>query len=206
MNSPALPEPTISRGTQQARRIFLSAINSLARTLEARDPYTSGHSLRVRRYALGLARTLGWGAGPRRQLALAARLHDIGKVGLPETILNKPDALTENEQDVVREHPVIGQRILAPIIRNRGVLAAIRGHHERFDGTGYPDGLAGKQIPLLARIISVVDCYDALTSARAYRLAMPRAEALELLRAGAGSQFDPACLLPFLRRMTQRAV
>ena len=194
-------ERTVRRRTRQVRRTFLSAINSLVRTLEARDPYTCGHSLRVRDYVLALADVLAWDWPTRRQLSLVARLHDIGKVGLPEAILNKPDVLTEEERGVIREHPVIGERILAPIIRSKAVRAGIRGHHERFDGNGYPDGLAGEEIPLLARVVAVVDCFDALTSARAYRAALPKPKALELLRAGAGSHFDPAILMPFIERV-----
>jgi len=196
-------EQTVRRRTRQVRSTFLAAINSLVRTLEARDPYTCGHSLRVRNYVLMLADALGWDGRQRRRLSLAARLHDIGKVGLPEAILNKPDALTEEEQGIVREHPLLGERILAPIIRSRAVLAGIRCHHERFDGNGYPDGLAGVEIPMLARAITVADCFDALTSARAYRAAMPKPDALEFLRAGADSQFDPAFLLPFVGRMAR---
>jgi response regulator RpfG family c-di-GMP phosphodiesterase len=198
-------EHQVRRRTRQVRRTFLSAIDSLVRTLEARDPYTSGHSLRVREYAVILARTLGWEVRDRRRLGLAAKLHDIGKVGWPEGILNKADTLTESEQRIVRAHPVIGESILAKFIRSRTVLAGIRGHHERYDGRGYPDGLAGDNIPVLARVIAVADCFDALTTQRAYRHAMPKAEALELLRAGAGSQFDPAFLLPFVQRMARSA-
>jgi putative two-component system response regulator len=193
-----LLERTVCRRTRQLRRTFLSAIDSLVRTLEARDPYTSGHSLRVRDYALRLADVLDLGARERRRLSLAAKLHDIGKVGLPETVLNKPGALTEAETALVREHPVIGERILTPIIRTRVVLTAIRGHHERYDGGGYPDGLAGETVPLLARVIAVADCFDALTSSRAYREPLPRGQALEMIRAGSGTQFDPRIALAFL--------
>lgn len=191
-------EARVRRQTRKLRRTFLSAIDSLVRALEARDPYTSGHSLRVRSYALRLARLLRLDLHQSRQLSLAAKLHDIGKVGLPEAILNKPTNLTEMERAWVREHPVLGERILSPIIRNRQVLAAIRGHHECFDGTGYPDGLAGERIPLLARIITVADCFDAMTSSRAYRAALPVAQALAVLRQGAGTQFDPRFVLPFV--------
>src|SRR5262249_35935029 len=120
-------ERTVHRQTQRLRRTFLSAIDSLVRTLEARDPYTSGHSLRVRAHALRLADRAGLDARQRKQLSLAAKLHDIGKFGVPEEVLNKPGALTGGEFDLVREHPVIGERILAPIIHSRTVLAAIRG-------------------------------------------------------------------------------
>src|SRR5947209_10758202 len=136
-------EHIVQKQTKQIRHTFLSAIDSLIRTLEARDAYTSGHSLRVRRYALALAARLGVSPRLRKQLSLAAKLHDIGKVGLPEGILNKPGPLTQAEHTLVQEHPVIGERILTPIIRSQIVLAAIRSHHERYDGRGYPDGLVG---------------------------------------------------------------
>ena len=165
-------ERAVSRQTQKTKQTFLSAIDSLVRTLEARDAYTSGHSMRVRSYTLKLARALRLDGKAKKRLSLAAKLHDIGKVGLPETILNKPGALTAAEFKVVREHPVVGERILSSVIRDHPlVLAAIRGHHERYDGSGYPDGLAGEQIPFLARVLAVADCFDALTSARAYRAA-----------------------------------
>lgn len=193
-----LLERTVSRQTQKLKQTFLSAIDSLVRTLEARDAYTSGHSMRVRHYALKLARVLGMDGRTRKRLSLAAKLHDIGKVGLPEAILNKPGALTDAEFAIVREHPLAGERILSPIIRDPLVLAAIRSHHERFDGFGYPDGLAGERTPLLARVIAVVDCFDALTSARAYRSAVPVAAALEILADEAGSHFDPQLVPPFI--------
>jgi HD-GYP domain-containing protein (c-di-GMP phosphodiesterase class II) len=198
-------ERTVRRRTRQLRHTFLSAIDSLVRTLEARHPSTCGHSLRVRHYVVRLAELLGWPEAARRPLALAAKLHDIGKVGTPEDILNKPGVLTRAEEAVVREHPVTGERILTPIIRSRAVLAGIRGHHERWDGGGYPDGLAGERIPLLARVIAVADCFDALTSYRSYRDPLPRREALEILRAGAGTQFDPALVPPFLALMAGQA-
>jgi response regulator RpfG family c-di-GMP phosphodiesterase len=193
-----LLERTVSRQTRKLKQTFLSAIDSLVRTLEARDAYTSGHSMRVRSYVLRLAGTLDFDGRTRKQLSLAAKLHDIGKVGLPEAILNKPAALTPAEFGVVREHPVLGERILSPIIRDRDILAAIRGHHERFDGQGYPDGLNEERIPLLARMLAVADCYDAMTSARAYRAALLPAAALQVLEQEAGSHFDPALVPPFI--------
>ncbi|MGF1580004.1 MAG: HD domain-containing phosphohydrolase [Gemmataceae bacterium] len=194
-------ERTIQRKTRQLRKTFLSAIDSLVRTLEARDPYTSGHSLRVRDYAVALARTVGLDSKQLKRLALAAKLHDIGKVGLPESILNKAGPLTDDEFDQVRQHPAIGERILSPIIRNREVLAGIRGHHERWNGEGYPDQVSGENIPLVARIISVADCYDALTSSRAYREAMTPERSLEIIRKGSGSQFDPTFAMAFVAMM-----
>jgi response regulator RpfG family c-di-GMP phosphodiesterase len=191
-------EKAVRRQTRRVRRTFLSAITSLARTVEERDLYTAGHSRRVRDYVLALARSIGLEGKQCRLLDLAAQLHDIGKVAVPDAILHKPDRLTPEEMDVVRQHPGTGERILAPVVRNRAVLAAIRGHHERLDGTGYPDGLRGNQIPLLARLIAIPDCFDALTTSRAYRAALPVQEALAILRAGSGSHFDPDLLRAFL--------
>ncbi len=191
-------ERAVHRQTARVRRTFLSAIDSLVRTMEERDPYTAGHSLRVRCYALRLADAVGLGRRQRKLLSLAAKLHDIGKVGVPEVILNKPDKLTDDEYRLVREHPVIGERILKPILRNAEVLAGIRGHHERLDGTGYPDGLSGSHVPLLARLIAIPDCFDALTTSRAYRSALPLPVALEILRAGAGVQLDAGLTQAFL--------
>jgi response regulator RpfG family c-di-GMP phosphodiesterase len=191
-------ERIVRSRTEQVRHTFLSAINSLVRALEARDPYTSGHSLRVCAYSLRLAGALGLEAPERRRLSLAAKLHDIGKVGVPEAVLNKAGELTPQEAEQIRAHPAIGERILTPIIRDRAVLAGIRSHHERFDGRGYPDGLAGADIPFLARVVAVADCFDALTSSRAYRQALPPAVAVEVIRAGAGTQFDPAVVGAFL--------
>ncbi len=184
-------EQTVRRQTRKIRRTFLSAIDSLVLTVEARDHYTSGHSLRVRQYCLRLAKALGLERRLRKQLSLAAKLHDIGKVGVPDVILNKPGLLTEQEFNAVRQHPVIGERILAPIIHIPDILSAIRSHHERLDGQGYPDGLVGEAIPLLARLLTVADCFDALTTARAYRPAMPLPQAVEVLHEGAGKQFEP---------------
>jgi response regulator RpfG family c-di-GMP phosphodiesterase len=191
-------ESAVRRQTRRVRHTFLSAIDSLVRTMESRDTYTAGHSVRVRRYAMRLADALGLPLRQRRLLSLAAKLHDIGKVGVPDAILNKAGRLNAEEERVVRAHPVIGERILAPVVRNRAVLEAIRGHHERLDGGGYPDGLSGNRIPLLARIIAVPDCFDALTTSRAYRAALPVDQALDILLAGAGTQFDPACVEAFL--------
>jgi putative two-component system response regulator len=184
-------EETICRETRRVRRTYLSAVDSLVRTIEERDRYTAGHSDRVRRCALRLAHVLCLDRRTRKRLVLAAKLHDIGKLGVPDAVLNKPGPLDAAERLKVEEHPVIGERILRPIIRNQTVLDAIRSHHERLDGSGYPDGLRDDQIPLLARLLAVADCFDALITARAYRAAMSVPDALDILRAGAGSHFEP---------------
>jgi HD-GYP domain-containing protein (c-di-GMP phosphodiesterase class II) len=152
----------------------------------------------VRAYCLCLADALHLDDRQRRLLSLAAQLHDIGKVAVPDAILRKPAALAADEESVVRAHPVTGERILAPIVRSRAVLAAVRGHHERLDGSGYPDGLAGDRVPLLARLLAIPDCFDALTSQRAYRAALPAGQALGILQAGAGTHFDPELVRAFV--------
>jgi response regulator RpfG family c-di-GMP phosphodiesterase len=190
---------TVRKQTRRVRSTFLSAIATLVRTVEERDHYTAGHSRRVRQYALHLAAALGLDRRQCKQLGLAAKLHDIGKVGIPDGILHKPMKLTPEEERIVRGHPEMGERILAPVVRNPEVLAAIRGHHERIDGSGYPDGLSGGQIPLLARLIAIPDCFDALTTSRAYRPALPMREALAIMESGAGSHFDPVFVREFLR-------
>jgi HD-GYP domain-containing protein (c-di-GMP phosphodiesterase class II) len=198
-------EHIIHRQTRLIRRTFLSAIDSLVCTLEARDASTKGHSLRVRWWALRLAGVLGLGPQKQKWLSLAAKLHDIGKVGVPEVILNKPARLNDEEYRRMKEHPIIGERILKPVIRNQEVLAAVRGHHERFDGQGYPDGLRATGITELARIIAVVDCYDALTSFRSYRKILSVRQALRVIREGAGSRFDPIIVQAFITAAPQLA-
>lgn len=184
-------QKSLARQTRQRNRLYHSALASLVRTLEAHDPYTLGHSLRVRENALRLAQRLHLPPRMIRQVGLAARLHDFGKIGIAEGILHKSTPLTDEERNSVREHPILGERILRPIVRNRQVLAGIRHHHERFDGTGYPDNLAGSSIPLIARIIALPDCYDAITSCRSYNCALASTDALEVICQGAGKHFDP---------------
>ncbi|HEX3313340.1 MAG TPA: HD domain-containing phosphohydrolase [Gemmataceae bacterium] len=196
-----LERKLVSR-TRHLRSTFVSAIHSLVRTLEARDPSTAQHSIRVRHLAGRLAESLGMSEKPLRQVRLAAKLHDIGKVGVAEGILNKIGSLTEEEYGCVRDHPMIGERILTPIIRNRTVLQGIRHHHERYDGSGYPDGLAGDRIPLIARIVTIADCFDAMTSIRTYRTALDVEAALDVMRSAAGTQFDPG-LVPIFEEIVR---
>jgi HD-GYP domain-containing protein (c-di-GMP phosphodiesterase class II) len=176
-----------------------AALDRLLRALQHHHPETVRHALRVRHYALRLATALGLDRRQRQQLGLAATLHDLGKMALPRAVLDKPAALTAEEFRLVQEHPATAERFLAPFLRDREVLAAIRGHHERFDGTGYPDGLRGRAIPLLARVLAVADCYDAMTSDRPYKPALPRAQAAEALARAAGTQLDPELVELFLQ-------
>ncbi len=178
--------------------LFAASMACLVQVLEAKDPYTQGHSVRVAR----LATVMGeyrWGVSPQTaDLELAGKLHDIGKVAIHENVLNKPGPLSADEYAHVKTHPVEGEKIIAEIPRLQSVAQVVRHHHERFDGGGYPDGLAREDIPLASRIIAVADSYDAMTSSRPYRPAMPSETAAYRIQAGAGTQFDPDLVDLFL--------
>ena len=175
-----------------------SAVQALAESLEARDPYTSGHSSRVTDYAIRVARTLQVSPTSLETLRYAGRLHDIGKLGISEATLHKGRDLTEEEWAMIQSHPVKGERIVDSLGFLDRVKPIVRGHHEHWDGSGYPDGLKGEEIPFLTRILSVADCYDAMTSQRPYRAAMSHREATAELEAGMGKQFDPALVQQFM--------
>ena len=155
---------------------------SLALSIEAKDPYTEGHCTRLSKYSVALATALGLPEEERVALRRAGIVHDIGKVAVPESILLKPGPLTREEREIIQLHPVAGERICQPLRSFRLVLPIIRHHHERMDGTGYPDGLKGNAIPFTARILSVVDVFDALTSDRSYRSASSAEDAFRLMR------------------------
>lgn len=169
----------------------ISVVKSLVYTIEAKDQYTHGHSRRVSEISERIADKLGLDDETKEDLKWAAILHDIGKIGIPEPILNKPEKLDDVEYDVIKGHPMKGHHILQPIEQLKGSLPGILHHHERFDGTGYPDGLKGEEIPLAARIIAIVDTFDAIASSRAYRSARPQEEALAVVEESAGTQLDP---------------
>jgi len=162
-----------------------AVVFALARTLEAKSRYTQGHTERVTALALMLAVRIGLPDGERDSLRCGASLHDIGKVAVPDSILNKPGRLTAEEFEVVKRHPADGARIVEPLRSIRGAIPLIRWHHERTDGGGYPDGLLGDTIPLSVRVLSVADVYDALASERPYRPAVPHEQCLDILRADA---------------------
>lgn len=175
-----------------------NVILSLAHAIEAKDPNTEGHCQRLAAYAERLGRALGFGPVHLRTLRMAATLHDIGKIAVPEAILGKPGPLTSAEFATLQGHPIAGAEICAPLRSARAILPAIRHHHERWDGQGYPDGLRGPAIPLDARIIAIVDAFDAMTSDRPYRRGMPIPEAVAIMRANTGPQWDPGLLKLFL--------
>ena len=175
---------------QRMQRAICQSLLGLANALEAKDPYTRGHSERVGQRSRQLATVLGLPSSEAEMVAQAGLLHDIGKIGVPEAVLGKRGPLDAPEWELMRRHPLIGAQIVAPFEFLAAGAQAIRHHHERWDGSGYPDGLAGDAIPLSARIVAVADVYDALTSARPYRAALPPAEALAHLEATAGHTLD----------------
>jgi len=180
------------------KELFLQGVQTLAHALEAKDAYTSGHSIRVSRYAVQTALQLGFTGEKLEEIRLGAELHDIGKIGTREAVLNKPGSLTDEEFAHITEHTILGERILAPLAReNPTVLRIVRNHHERMDGRGFPDRLSGLEIPIESRIVCVVDAFDAMTTNRAYRASRVPPEAFEELARCAGTHFDPEVVRAF---------
>jgi HD-GYP domain-containing protein (c-di-GMP phosphodiesterase class II) len=179
--------------------LLVGLTRSLTTALDAKDTYTYGHSERVARIAVELGRELDQDAEELGDLYLAGLLHDVGKIGIKDTVLHKPSALTPEEQEHIQQHVTIGYWILAGLKQIRNVLPGVLYHHERYDGKGYPDGLAGENIPLLARILAVADAYDAMSHARPYRDSMPARQVEAVLLEGAGTQWDKQVIAAFLR-------
>ncbi|MBV6458522.1 MAG: hypothetical protein HONBIEJF_01652 [Fimbriimonadaceae bacterium] len=175
-----------------------AAVRALAEAVDAKDEYTRGHSQRVAEYARQLARAVGHDAGFVELVYMCGTLHDVGKIGVPDSVLKKQAKLTDEEFDFIKKHPEAGERIVAQIPTLRDALPGIRSHHERWDGKGYPDGLEAENIPLLGRILAVADTYDAMTSDRPYRKGLPISVALDEIRKSAGTQLDPELALKFV--------
>jgi putative nucleotidyltransferase with HDIG domain len=186
---------------ERAQRLYRETLASLSNALEAKDAVTSQHTEEVVRLAVAVAAELDLELDEVQSVELGAVLHDIGKVRVPEAILNKRGALTDEEWEVMRTHPEVGEQILRPIQSLQSILPIVRHHHERWDGTGYPDGLAGSAIPLGARIVAVCDAYRAMTEDRPYRAALPEPEARNELEQGTGRQFDAECVEALLRAL-----
>ena len=187
----------------QLQSLFLSTVSALANSIDARDPYTKGHSERVTAYAVMIAEGLELSADELELLRYAGLLHDIGKIRIRDHILHKPGRLTDPEFDEMKKHPEYGVEIMQPVAAFRHILPAMLHHHERFDGRGYPHGLAGEEIPLTARILCVADCFDAMTSDRPYRKGMPVADAVAELAKNKTTQFDPRLVDIFLKVVEQ---
>lgn len=176
---------------EKTKEIYLAIIATLAKALEAKDPYTRGHTERVNDYAVKISRFLNLPQSAIETINKAALIHDIGKIGIKSEILDKKEPLTEDDWKIIKTHPIMGIDILRPVKILGDMLPIIRYHHERFDGSGYPEGLSGNDIPLGARILAVADSFDAMTSDRPYHLRLSLAEAILELKNNSGTQFDP---------------
>jgi putative nucleotidyltransferase with HDIG domain len=179
------------------QRLYVETVTALAEAVEKRDPYTGGHLHRVVAYSVLLGRELGLDTEALEKLALGATLHDIGKIGVPDGVLLKPAKLDEKEAVVMRRHTVDGAEIVSTIESLREIVPIVRNHHERMDGMGYPDGLTGDRIPLLARIVAVADSFDAMTTSRPYRPALAHVEAAREIERHVGTQHCPTVVAAF---------
>jgi response regulator RpfG family c-di-GMP phosphodiesterase len=191
-------EKKVKEQTDVINLMYVRSIDAMIKALEAKDFYTRGHSQRVTLYSVAIAEELGMAGQELEDLYRASVLHDLGKIGVREAILNKPGKLSEEEFSEIVRHPETAVGILEPIPFFRPLLPAILHHHERFDGKGYPSRLAGKNIPLASRIMTIADTFDAMTSTRAYRNALPVADAIAEIRRCSGTQFDPDIVPAFL--------
>jgi len=192
-------EQKVEQQAKKIRESFLNALTALVYALEAKDKYTSGHSQRVAEISVAIAREMGLSRQDIAGIRLAGLIHGIGKIGVRASVLNKPGRLDDNEYQHIKTHPEIGAHILAPVVEDENILKTVRHHHERYDGTGYPDGLSGEQISLGAKILAVADAYDAITSERPYREAMSPQIAYRIIEHCKGSQFDPEVADTFLK-------
>jgi putative nucleotidyltransferase with HDIG domain len=181
----------VQRERMKLERLSIATLEALVNALEAKDPYMRGHSARVADLSATVAHQLGMSDELVETVRVAGRLHDIGKIGTRESVLNKQGTLTPDEFEHVKQHVVIGSQILAPLVHLGDIIPAVRHHHERYDGTGYPDGLKGEEIPLSARIIGAAEVYDALTTSRAYQDKMTPEQATERIATLSGTVLDP---------------
>jgi len=188
----------LKKALRQNQELFLETIRTLAAAIDAKDPYTRGHSERVSSYSMAISRHLELNQEEVFRVHIAAILHDVGKLGVRESILNKPGGLSDEEFEVMRQHPSIGAQIMSPIRMLKDIIPGIRNHHETWDGTGYPDSLEGEQIPMVARIIGVADTFDAMTTTRPYQQAMTLDYVLAKMRSMSGSRFDPVVVEAFM--------
>ncbi|MCR5089669.1 MAG: HD domain-containing protein [Oscillospiraceae bacterium] len=180
-----------SRSKQEQFLRHRSVVEALAAAIDAKDRYTNGHSGRVADYAKEISRRCGYSPKRQDEIYMMGLLHDVGKIGIPDTVINKPGKLTEEEFAVIMSHPVIGAQILSTTAEMKRMAIGAHWHHERYDGKGYPDGIAGEAIPEEARIIAVADAYDAMTSRRSYRDVMPQSKVRAEIESCLGTQFDP---------------
>lgn len=194
-------ERNLEEKTALLENVLLNSIMAIANTIDAKDAYTSGHSMRVAQCSVAIARKLNWSEKEIRNMHNVGLLHDIGKIGVPDAILNKPGKLSNEEFELIKKHPVIGNDILKDIHTINSVGEGALYHHERYDGRGYPNGLKGEEIPLYARIIGIADAYDAMTSNRIYRPKLTREKVIKEFEKGRGTQFDPELTDLFLEML-----
>ena len=180
----------VTKKTAQLESLSLHVVLTLAKTIDAKDAYTNGHSERVAEYSKEIARRNGYDEDRQEEIYMMGLLHDVGKIGVPDTVINKTEHLTDEEYELIKKHPLKGAEILATVSEMPKLVTGARWHHERYDGSGYPDGLKGEEIPEEARIIAVADAYDAMTSRRSYRDIIPQNHVISELENGMGSQFD----------------
>ena len=192
-------ERKVEEKNQQVEQLSFEIIKTIVSMIEAKDQYTKGHSVRVAEYSAMLAKASGWKAEAVKKIRYIALLHDIGKVGIPDKVLNKPGRLTDSEFTIIKSHTIIGGDILSDIETIPDVDAGAMYHHERYGGGGYPSGISGNDIPEVARIISIADAYDAMSSKRVYRDVMPEEVVRAEMAKGRGTQFDPKYLDVFLK-------
>lgn len=177
--------------SRKIEQLNMQVVGALAEAIDAKDTYTNGHSSRVARYSKMIAARAGYSESEQKNIYMMGLLHDVGKIGVPDEVINKTSRLTDEEYEIIKKHPEVGSRILGSIKERPGLATGARWHHERFAGGGYPDGIAGEEIPEAARIIAVADAYDAMTSRRSYRDVMPQEKARAEIEKGSGTQFDP---------------
>ena len=180
----------VQKKTSELESLSLHVVQTLAKTIDAKDAYTNGHSERVAEYSREIAKRYGYDEARQEEIYMMGLLHDVGKIGVPDTVINKPGRLTDEEFGMIKKHPIKGAEILATVSEMPKLVTGARWHHERFDGNGYPDGLKGEDIPEEARIIAVADAYDAMTSHRSYRDIIPQDHVKSEIENGMGTQFD----------------
>jgi HD-GYP domain-containing protein (c-di-GMP phosphodiesterase class II) len=187
-------------------RTYLQFVETMAQALDARDPYTAGHSLRVAEYSRTLALAMGLSKEDAETIHVAAQLHDIGKIGIPDAVLMKPGKLSQEEYGLIKLHPQIGRKILEKVARFKELLPVVELHHENHDGSGYPYGLKGLSVPIEARIVHIADSFDAMTTNRSYRNALTLRAAILEIEGNAGGQFDPVAAKAFLGLIAEGAI
>lgn len=191
-------EHEVDRKTQEVlvqnrklERMSIQIVMALAEAIDLKSAYTNGHSSRVAEYSRTIAKQAGFTPEMQKEIHMAALMHDVGKIGIPDAIINKEGKLNDEEYEIIKSHPVLGEKILRKIPESPELLMGARYHHERYDGRGYPEGLVGEEIPIEGRIIAVADAYDAMSSRRSYRAALPQAQIRAEIEEGRGTQFDP---------------